>query len=278
MGRTLVITADDLGIDPRTNATIVALLREGRLSATTLIPVAAAADDAVRRITAAGLQPPHLHFTISSGRGHAPWRPLAEDVPSLVDGTGHLPVDARTAERSATVPDVQRELHAQLAWMRAAGMPPRVLDSHSGTLYGMHGRSLADVAVDFCAEHQLAFRLPRRLGRLLAVGVPGLRRAHDLAVPQADRLGVRLPQSLVSAWLPGRFIARYAQLRAEVLWQLRRLPPGTSELMVHPSPPSAAQAMPPTEGRKRVWELRLLRDPVFTRTLQEEEITVVPAW
>ena len=277
MGRRLVITADDLGADPRTNATIVALHREGRVSATTLLTVAGAAEDAVARITAAGLPSPHLHFAISGAGPEGPWRPLGGDVPSLTDPAGHL-LDAATAERGATVPDIRRELRAQLDWMHDRGLHPAAVDSHAGTLYGMHGRSLADVAIDFSAEHGLALRLPRRLGRVLDVAVPGLRRAHRQAVLQADDLGVRLPQSLVSTWLPGRFIAGYGQLRAEVLWQLRRLPPGTSELMVHPSPPSATGHLSRPEARKRAWELRLLRDPAFARTLRDEGIEIVPAW
>lgn len=278
MRRSLVITADDLGVDPRTNATIVNLLREGRISAATLIPVAGAAQDAVRRLRASALPAPHLHFTMTSSRELPPWQPLAPAVPSLIDPAGNLPIDAGHAERTATASDVSRELRAQLAWMHAAGLRPTTLDSHSGTLYGMRGRSLAQVAVEFCAANGLALRMPRKLGPLLTLAIPRLREAHRRAVRQADELGVRLPQMLLSAWLPGRAILSYRQLRTEVLHQVRRLPPGTSELMVHPSPPSASAGMPLAEIRKRVWELRLLRDPVVARTLLREGIEVVDAW
>lgn len=280
MDRRLVITADDLGVDADTNATIVELMRDGLVSATTLIPVAPAAADAVHRLRAAGLGAPRLHVALSSGREWADqgWRPIASGVASLTEQDGTLPVDAAVAEHRATVPDVTRELGAQLAWMHDLGVPPPALDSHSGTLYGIHGRSLADTAVDFCAEHGLDFRLPCRLGTVLGLAVRGLRAAHRGAVSRADELGVRIPELLLSSWLPGGMIPSYGALRAEVIAQLRRLPAGTSELIVHPAPRSAVARMRPGDGRKRVWELRLLRDPAFHRALRGERVSIVPAW
>ncbi len=279
MDRRLVITADDLGVDSDTNATIVGLMEDGLVSATTLIPVAPAAQDAVERLRAADLPAPRLHLALSSGKEWATgWRPLATGVDSLTGPDGTFPVDAAAAEHRATAEHVERELTAQLDWMRDSGLEPPALDSHSGTLYGLHGRSLAGTALDFCAAHGLDFRLPRKLSTMLGLAVRGLRAAHSAAVDRADALGVRLPDLLISSWLPGRLILSYAQLRAEVAAQLRRLPAGTSELIVHPAPLSAAARMPTGDGRKRLWELRLLRDPAFHRALRRENITIVPAW
>lgn len=278
MTRRLVITADDFGIDPGTNAAIVDLMSDGLVSATTLMPVAPAAADAVARLRHAGLPAPRLHMTLSSEQRLPAFRPLASDVPSLVDDDGAFPFDAAVAERRASVPDVARELLAQLDWMHSLGLRPTALDSHAGTLYGLHGRSLAQTALEFCAHHQLSFRLPRTLGRALGLAVRGLRAAHRAAVTRADALGVRLPEMLVSSWLPGAMVRSYPQLRAEVIFQLRRLPAGTSELIVHPAPLSARSWLTAGDARKRWWELRLLRDPAFHRALRRSDITVVPAW
>lgn len=278
MDRRLVITADDLGVDSGTNAAIVALLQDGLVSASTLIPVAPAAADAVDRIKAAGVAAPRLHLTLSSARELAPWRPVAAGVRSLTGANGAFPVDAAVAERRASIPDLARELGAQLGWMHRMGLRPSGLDSHSGTLYGLHGRSLASAAVDFCAAHDMTFRLPRGLGGLLPLAVRGLKQAHHAAVQRADAQEVRLPQTLASSWTPGRLVLGYHQLRAEVLHQLRRLPDGVSELIVHPAPRSATGWLPRAGARKRAWELRLLSDPVFHRTLRRERIEIVPGW
>lgn len=278
MSRQLVITADDLGVDPATNTTIVELLTLGLVSASTLITVAPAATDAVQRVRAAGVPEPRLHITLTSARELGPWRPLSGDVPSLTDHHGAFPVSATMAEWRAVPADVHREMAAQLAWMHRTGLRPTVLDSHSGSLYGMRGRSLARTAVDFCADHGLAMRLPRRLHPVLASAVPLLRGRHVAAVARADALGVRLPATMIGAWLPGRMLRGYRHMRDGILRQLRALPDGTSELVVHPAPERGARLLVGPEGRKRVWELRLLNDPVFARTLVEEDIRVVPTW
>lgn len=277
-GRRLVITADDLGVDEATNAAIVGLLREGRVTASTLITVGPAARDAVARVATAGVPLPRLHVTLTSPRELPAWRPLADGVASLTDPDGLLPVDAARVERRAAADDVLREMAAQLAWMRGQGLTPTALDSHSGALYGLRGGALVTAAVDFCAEHALAFRLPRRLHRALSLAVRGLGPRHRGAVTRADGLGVRLPQVMIGAWLPGAMLGGYGHLRAQVLGQLRSLPAGVSELVVHPAPRCAVAGMPAGEARKRVWELRLLRDPVFWQTVHREGIDVVPDW
>ena len=279
MTRKLVVTADDLGIDTETNETILGLIDGGTVTATTLMAVAPAAADGAERIRAAGAASPRLHVTLTSAREFRPWRPIATDVPSLTDAGGDFHADPHRFEGTATAADVSREMTAQLGWMHRAGLRPGVLDSHSGSLYGARGPALMGTALAFSAEHGLGFRLPRRLPRLVdAVWRGRIRRRYDEAVAHAAALGVRLPETMIGCWLPGRLLASYAQLRASVLSQLRHLPEGVSELIVHPAPPSAARRLHRAEGRKRLWELRLLRDPAFLRTIHRESIQLVPAW
>ena len=63
------------------------------------------------------------------------WGPVApvESVPSLVDAGGHLlraPQDLN--ERGASLDEIMIEVEAQLARLRAAGLPLRYLDEHMG--------------------------------------------------------------------------------------------------------------------------------------------------
>ncbi|GAA4434226.1 hypothetical protein GCM10023169_41570 [Georgenia halophila] len=276
MSRRLVVTADDLGLGPRTNEAIVDLAARGRITSTTLMPVAPGARDAVDRVRAAGVADPRLHVTLTSARELPPWRPLATDVASLTDGDGTFHILPSRIHGAGEPAELRREMRAQLFWMHEYGLRPTGLDSHSGSLYGRRGLS---AALRFCAEQSLAFRLPRRLPRLVDVGLRGrLRRRYDEAVGAALDLGLSLPETLVSTWLPGRMLVSYGQLRALVLGQLRALPDGVSELVLHPAPASAAGRLDAAEGRKRVWELRLLHDPLFLKTLHRERIGLVPAW
>lgn len=279
MTRKLVVTADDLGLGPATNEAIVDLMARGTVTSSTLMAVAPGAPDAVERVRAAGVPDPRLHVTLTSPRELRPWRPLAEDVPSLTDRHGLFHVDLARSQEGASPHDVGREMEAQLSWMTDAGLRPDAVDSHSGVLYSHKGGPLMDTALRFCADRSLGFRLPRRLPRLLDLTVRGrLRRRYDEAVAAAGAYGVRLPESIIGAWLPGRLLTSYAQLRWHVLSQLRALPDGLSELIVHPAPAAAAARLDRAEGRKRMWELRLLQDPLFLRTVRSEGIQLVPSW
>lgn len=279
MTRQLVVTADDLGIDVPTNREIVALLREGLVSASTLMTVAPAAADAVARVRAAPVPTPRLHITVTSAQELLPWRPLAAGAHSLTDAHGAFHTDPGRFEGSASDDDVRLEMSAQLGWMHAAGLRPSAADSHSGSLYGFRGRSFLGTTMDFSAGHGLGFRLPRRFNRVLTAVLPrAVRRRHAEAVERADAGGVRLPETMILPWLPGRFILSLAQLRANLVSQLASLPEGVSELVLHPAPAPATRLMPRAEGRKRRWELQVLRDPVFQRALRRERIELVPAW
>lgn len=279
MTRQLVVTADDLGIDAPTNAAIVDLLAQGLITSTTLMTVAPAARDAVARVRAAGVATPRLHVTLTSARELSPWRPLAPGVHSLTDMRGAFHVDPSRFEAGAADEHVAAEMSAQLGWMRDAGLEPAAVDSHSGSLYGFRGRSFLPTVMDFTSAQGMGFRLPRRFGRLVTAVLPrSVRRRHADAVERADAGGVRLPETMIGSWLPGRLLVTYAQLRHDVLTQLRALPEGISELVMHPAPAAAVRRMPQAEGRKRVWELALLRDPVLHRVLRRERIELVPAW
>lgn len=274
MTRRLVVTADDLGREPATTDAIIDLLTEGHISATTLITVSAHSADAVDRVKAKGVVP-HLHVTLTSDRNLPPWRPLS-DAASLADADGAFVDDAFALQRQGETADVVRECDAQLAWMRSHGLAPKAADSHKGALYGLHGRSWLKETLEWCRLHSLAFRLPRDAGLYFGGPLPPeLEDAHEQTVAHADALGVCLPQTIATNRHSAAELGSYQHLREEYLRLLAELPEGTSELFLHPSyDPSVAGP----DGIKRVWEARLLRDPMWHAALDAEAIEVVAQW
>ncbi len=280
--RRLVLTADDLGRDAATTAEIVALAREGLITATTVIPVAPASAEATEQITTAQVAT-RLHLTLTSEAsetsetsetsktsesGLPPWRPLA-DVPSLVEADGSLTTDPYRLGGRGETEDVLTELEAQLAWARAQGLRVTAADSHAGALYGLHGRSWLEPALRWCARHGLGFRLPRQLTPYLGGPAPEpLRSAHSAAVTLADELGVPIPQTMLTNNRTASDWGTYAAFRAGMLARVATLGEGTSELFLHPSPVSQI----------RSWEARLLRDPALRETIRSEGITLVAGW
>jgi hypothetical protein len=71
----------------------------------------------------------------------------------------------------------------------------------------------------------------------------------------------------------------YPTLRDHYLRLLERLPEGVSEIFLHPAPDTARlRALSPGWWRKRSWELRLLKDPVFIREIGRQGIDLVSGW
>ena len=130
MARRLIINADDLGLSPSVNTAIFDVFRAGNLTSATLMVDMPGAQDAVERLK----DPPGLavglHFCITEGRS-------AVGPSSLTDAEGAFlsrGAIAKASLRGGIDPrDVQRELEAQLARMRAFGLVPTHADSHQHT-------------------------------------------------------------------------------------------------------------------------------------------------
>lgn len=274
MTRRLVLTADDLGREPGTTTVIAELIAGGLITATTIIPVSPHAADAARRMQEFGVQP-RLHLTLTSERELPRWRPLT-DGPSIADADGTLTDDPYALGARGETADVVAELDAQLGWMRAHGLTPTGADSHSGTLYGLHGRSWLAATLAWCAEHGLAFRLPRDPAPYLGGPPPApLAEAHAQAVAYADTLGVGIPATIMTNRRTAADLGGYEALRDDYLARLAALPEGTSEIFLHPSCEDAATG---PDGIVRVWEARLLRDPVWRSAIAREGVELVGGW
>ncbi|MFB4287303.1 ChbG/HpnK family deacetylase [Nonomuraea sp. ATR24] len=274
MRRRVVITADDLGREPGTTDVIAGLLAEGHVSATTLICVSPEADRAAARVRELGVVP-RVHVTLTSERGLPRWRPLNGGA-SLADPDGTLSDDPMVLGARGEAGDVIGEADAQLRWMRERGAAPVAADSHAGTLYGLHGRSWLAEALEWCARHGLAFRLPRDPEPYFGGPLPPpLAAAHERAVAYADALGVAIPRTIATNRRTAADLGGYERLRDDYLRRLAALPEGASELFLHPS---SEDAVTGPDGVVRTWEARLLRDPVWLDALRSEDVEVVPGW
>ncbi|MGO1972260.1 MAG: carbohydrate deacetylase [Propionibacteriaceae bacterium] len=270
----LVITADDLGHDRGTNETIVGLLADGSVTATTLLTVAPDAEHAVDLLAGTGVQPAvHIALTADTGQH---WAALS-GAPGLSGPQGWLPFSAADLA-DVDESTVRAELVAQWQWAVDHGLSPERIDSHAGTLYGLTGPSFLRATMSFCAEHGLGFRLPRSLDPYPGALPEPMAARHAAAVAGADALGVRIPTSIRT--LPGGVeeIGDYTSLRAAYLSMINGLGPGVHELFLHPSVDTPALRAGGPGWRKRVWEHRLLRDPLWQQAITDRDIELVPGW
>ena len=193
--RKLVITADDFGFDPATNRTILDLLSKGQVTATTVMAVSPFAGDGAESLADYG-NGLGLHFILNSDQGREPWLPASDEMAEIFE---QYPFSPAQAEAGATPAAVTAELDAQYAAMDDLGLNPTRLDSHSGTLYGLHGKPFIGEALQFCAAKGLGFRMPRSLRMYFGENVPApIREMHAQAVQVADQLGVPLTEEMAS--------------------------------------------------------------------------------
>jgi len=272
--RLLVINADDLGFAPGVNRGIVEAHEAGTLSSASMMVTTPAFGEAVElvhaRVPRLGVG---LHLNLVSGR------PLST-APTLTDprtGAFHSleQLGRRALAGRVDAADVRRECDAQLEALLAARVTPTHLDSHR------HSHALPGV-------------LPAVLASAIAHGVPIVRRPLD-----APRLGdpVSGAKMLVlhAAWraalrgvdAAGRaLLARSPRFRGialqgasdvgrRLLALLDRLPPGATELMMHPGHDDAVLAAQDPYRAEREREVAVLCSSIVRGRLDRGDISLV---
>jgi predicted glycoside hydrolase/deacetylase ChbG (UPF0249 family) len=267
LARYLIINADDLGLDPGVNRGVAEAAERGVVSSASVmanLPASAEALAWARRTDAAGIGV-HLNLTVG--------RPLcgAPAVPSLVSSSGEFfprrRLWARAWRGALASEDVRREWRAQIARVLEASVLVTHLDSHQ------HVHLLPPlmrVAGQLAGEFGIAYlRLPRERfvfwpdGGLLGTAGLSLRAALGRN-PMNRALRAMLSASAARAFAAtgcattDHFQSTFNLFPPRPLnggepgWLalLRRLRPGSTEIMCHPG-----YVTPTLAGRRRLTEL-----------------------
>lgn len=283
--RRLIVNGDDFGYTRGVNAGIVGAYRNGILTSTTLMASGDAFDDAVRLARENPSLGVGCHLVLVGGRAVAP----PETIPSLAGPDGRLPstlaaLGARLALGRVRQADLETEMAAQIARIRAAGIPPTHVDTHKHThLFPRVMEALARVASEFGIG---AVRKPyenlrtllgrgaknsrgrRQLPRSLAAAAAGIGRGRFRRLAAAGAL--RSPDFFCGIRWTGALSA------ATVLKILERLPEGTTEMMCHPGIHDEELARARTRlKRQRQQELEALTAPEVVQAVKERGIRLI---
>lgn len=265
--RQLIITGDDFGMSVEVNEAVEEAHRRGVLTSASLVVAGEAAADAIaraRRMPALGVG---LHVALL----HAPAALSKEQIADLMD-ENRRGFDRRawkTGSRIALFPHVRRqalaEVRAQFDLFRNTGL---ALDHVDGHKHFHQHPWLLGALIALAPEYGIrAIRLPResafhswRAAGHVALG----RRLFDMAAHwPLLRLMRRMLRSAGIAsndWFFGKHDGG-AIGRCWVLRLLEQLPPGVSEIGLHP----ARRSWPPPYGPPAHWrvseELAALIDP-----------------
>jgi hopanoid biosynthesis associated protein HpnK len=279
--RRVIITGDDFGMSVEVNEAVEEAHRRGVLTAASLVVTGVAAADAIaraRRLPKLGVG---LHLALL----HAPAALSKAQVPDLIDesGRGFGRKIWKTGAKIAVFPNVRRqalaEIRAQFELFRKTGL---ALDHVDGHLHFHQHPWVLRALLALAPEYGIrAVRLPREpaLWSWRAAGRIGL--GHRLMDVTSHWLLLRLMRSMLrSAGIASNdwFFGKHDGGAIERNWLLRlikHLPPGVSEIGLHP----ASRLWPPPYGPRAHWrvteELAALVDPDVVVACRPPDVRLV---
>ncbi len=263
--RLLIIHADDLGMSHSVNRATFEAFENGWITSASILVPCPWFPEVVRWARAHPRADLGIHLALNSEWTGFRWGPLSarDQVPSLVDRDGYLPlVESEVVERAVPA-EIERELRAQIDKARAAGIDLTHLDSHMATLFRK---------VEFFAVYRrlgAAYQLPVLLERL---GDRGGEQAGWATGAQADAIVDR-----VIAIAPGVSKADWPGAYEKMLAELA---PGVYQLIVHlgydDEEMRGATADHPDWGSAwRQNDLDLVKSERFRRFLRDQRFVLV---
>ena len=261
----LIVTADDFGAAVAVNDAVERAHRDGILSAASLMVAGPAAADAVARARAMPSLRVGLHLVLVEGKPVLP----PEQVPDLVDSTGHFRTDmARAGAAIFFLPGVRAqlkaEIQAQFAAFAATGLPLDHVNAHKH--FHLHP-TIARLMVEGAKAHGArGARVPLEpqdvLGRIeshRASGVVALTAPFARALrARFRRAGIAAPDQVFGlAWSGAMTAPRLKGL-------LDNLPDGLTEIYTHPATGPYPGSAP---GYQYAAELSALTDPALRASL-----------
>jgi len=268
----LIVTADDFGLHDAVNDAVEQASRAGILTAASLMVGAPAAHDAVRR--ARGLPNLRVGLHVMLADGSAMLEPHL--IPALADAAGHM--DGRMFSRGLryfALPRVRRQLEAEIRAQFSAfartGLRLDHVNVHKHfhlhpTLLGM----LLRIGREYGA---FALRVPDEPLWFAARGGGAAAASAVLLTPWIALMKLRLRRAGVFHNDHIFGIAASGDMDEGKLLQIvARLPPGVTEIYLHPAAVSGAAIAPSMSDYRHTQELAALLSPRVRAAIAAAEV------
>ena len=263
MSRQLIVTADDFGAAPPVNEAVEIAHREGILTAASLMVGAPGAADAVARAKRLPTLRVGLHLVLVEGRPTLP----AAQVSHLVGRDGLFSTDmARAGATMFFHPAARRQLAAEIAAQFQAFADTGLRLDHVNAHKHFHLHpTIAGLILKIGARHGMtAARVPVEprdvIARIDGHAVPPdplFDAMGRLARGRFRRAGVTIPDQVFGLFWSG------AMTTARVQGLIEALPPGLTEIYLHPATHGDFAAATP--GYRYADELAALTAPEVVR-------------
>ena len=227
--RLVIINADGLGLSHAANAGTFEALRIGLATSASIMVPAPWAREAAFQYRGEDIG---VHLTLNAEYDRDRWGPIT-NAPSLLDGDGGFPRTVDDLWDHADLDESRRELRAQIERAILWGFDVTHLDSHLGAL--QLRPEFFDIYLDLAVEFGLPVRLPGASSER-SIGFP----FRNLAASE----GVIFPDHFVATATVGG--------RQAIETAIADLPPGVTELHVHPALDTPEQRAFDTSWAQRV--------------------------
>jgi hopanoid biosynthesis associated protein HpnK len=262
MRKFLIVTADDFGLHEAVNEGIEQASRRGVLTAASMMMGAPAIEDAIGRARRLPDLRVGLHLVLADG-----WATLAPElVPALADREGHMN-DRMFAKgvRFFALPKVRRQLEAEIRAQFAAFARTGLALDHVNVHKHFHLHpTLLEMLLRIGREHGMsAVRVPDEPYWFAAQGGAWLAAAGNaLLAPWIALMKRRLREArmLHNDRIFG-IAASGAMDESKVLEIVAQLPPGITEIYLHPATRSGSLISPSMSNYRHADELAALLSP-----------------
>jgi hopanoid biosynthesis associated protein HpnK len=274
----LIITSDDFGLSSGVNRAVEQGWRDGLLTGASIMPGAAAFDEAVD----IGRHNPGLqiglHLTLVQGRGVLP----PAELPDLVDAGGNFsdnPVRSgfRYFLDRGLYCQLKREIEAQITRVLDAGIVLSHIDGHLNMhLHPTVFRILAELMPRYGITtfrlarerlvHNLRFDRERIFGKALEQLIFGFLTDH--ARPELDRMGIKYASEVKGVLNSGRMTEEY------ILNIIDGVQDGLTEIYFHPGIMPDAEISRRMPDYRHQEELAAITSPLVRQRLHELQMQV----
>jgi hopanoid biosynthesis associated protein HpnK len=259
----LIVTADDFGLDEAVNEAVRQAALNGILTAASLMVAAPAAADAVRLAETIPTLRVGLHVVLADGNSVLPQRL----IPDLVDANGRFPEDMLSSSlRFVTSASVRAQLAAEIrAQFEAFARTGLRLDHVNAHKHFQLHPTVLDLVLQIGAEFgAFAVRVPQEpLWFAMQSGGAGAAASSASLLPLLGRMRRKLRSTGMICNDQVFGLACSGRLdRLTMLAILTRLPPGVTEIYLHPAVATTQPISPSMSSYRHSEELAALLDPV----------------
>lgn len=259
--RLLIIHADDFGMSHSVNRAIIDALEHGWVTSASLMVPCPWFPEAAAWGKAHPDADLGIHLTLTSEWTPYRWGPLSgrNEVRSLLDAQGYLPLLAEDAAKQGKTKEATHELRAQIDFARAAGVNLTHLDTHMGTVL----------------QTQAYFDMYRGLGKSYALPVLLTRMGDHAGPPTPAWAAAGMKDALLDNVVqigPGVSAEQWLSAYEKIL---APLPPGVYQLIVHlgydePEMQGATANHPNWGSAWRQHDLDLVKSDEFRNFLKQQ--------